>query len=89
MTYARSQIAPLDLYGCFHVVTPSVRRAFLCGSDQLTGKNFDHRRQHRQWSSCGFRGTRNKRMRNAVMRGSRSEFISWPVFLRCRSTPVQ
>jgi len=44
MTYARSQIAPPGEYGCFHVVTRCVRRAFLCGSDQLTGKNFDHRR---------------------------------------------
>jgi len=30
MTYARSQIAPLGEYGCFHVVTRCVRRAFLC-----------------------------------------------------------
>jgi REP element-mobilizing transposase RayT len=45
MTYARSQIAPPGEPGCFHVVTRCVRRAFLCGSDQLTGKNFDHRRQ--------------------------------------------
>ena len=45
MTYARSQIAPPGEYGCFHVMTRCVRRAFLCGSDQLTGKNFDHRRQ--------------------------------------------
>jgi len=45
MTYARSQIAPPGEFGCFHVVTRCVRRAFLCGSDQLTGKSFDHRRQ--------------------------------------------
>ena len=45
MTYARSQIAPPGEYGCFHVVTRCVRRAFLCGSDERTGKNFDHRRQ--------------------------------------------
>ena len=44
MTYARSQIAPPGEYRCFHVVTRCVRRAFLCGSDQLSGKNFDHRR---------------------------------------------
>ena len=44
MTYARSQIAPPGEYGCFHVVTRCVRRAFLCGSDERTGKNFDHRR---------------------------------------------
>jgi len=45
MTYARSQIAPSREYGCFHIVTRCVRRAFLCGSDKHTGKNFDHRRQ--------------------------------------------
>jgi len=45
MTYARSQIAPPGEHGCFHVVTRCVRRAFLCGSDQFSGKNFDHRRQ--------------------------------------------
>jgi len=53
MTYARSQIAPSGEYGWFQVVTGCVRRAFLGGSDQLTGKNFDHRRQHRQLSGCG------------------------------------
>jgi len=45
MTYARSQIAPPGEYGCFHVVTRCVRRAFLCGSDRVTGKTFDHRRK--------------------------------------------
>jgi len=45
MTYARYQIAPPGEYGCFHVVTRSVRRAFLCGSDQPIGRSFGHRRQ--------------------------------------------
>ena len=45
MTYARSQIAPPGEYGCFHVVTRCVRRAFLCGTDDRSGRNFDHRRQ--------------------------------------------
>ncbi len=44
MTYARSKIAPPGEYGCFHVVTMCVHRAFLCGPDERTGKNFDHRR---------------------------------------------
>jgi hypothetical protein len=39
MTYARSQIAPPGEYGCFHVVIRCVRRAFLCGSDQVSGKD--------------------------------------------------
>jgi len=43
MTYARSQIAPPGEFGCLHVVTQYVRRAFLCGSDERTGKDFDHR----------------------------------------------
>ncbi len=34
MTYARSQIAPAGEFGCFHIVTRCVRRAFLCGSDR-------------------------------------------------------
>jgi len=47
MTCARSQIAPPGEYGCFHVMTRCVRRAFLGGSDRLSGKNCNHRRQHR------------------------------------------
>jgi len=45
MTYPRSQIAPPDEAGFFHVVSRCVRRAFLCGTDQYTGKSFEHRRQ--------------------------------------------
>lgn len=45
MTYPRSQIAPPDEPGFFHVISRCVRRAFLCGDDKFSGENYDHRRQ--------------------------------------------
>ncbi len=45
MTYPRKEIAPPGEPGYFHVVTRCVRRAFLCGPDKFTDRNFDHRRQ--------------------------------------------
>ena len=45
MTYPRSHLVSAEEPGFYHVVSRCVRRAFLCGEDRLTGKNFEHRRQ--------------------------------------------
>ena len=45
MAYPRSQLVSVEEPGFFHCVSRCVRRAFLCGFDQHSGKNFEHRRQ--------------------------------------------
>jgi REP element-mobilizing transposase RayT len=44
MTRPRSHIAPPDLAGTYHCVQRCVRRAFLCGVDDYSGRNFEHRK---------------------------------------------
>ena len=44
LTQARSSLVPAGFDGYYHCVTRCVRRAWLCGFDPLSGKNFDHRR---------------------------------------------
>ena len=44
MTYPRSHLIDPD-GGVYHICSRCVRRAWLCGTDQQTGFNFDHRRQ--------------------------------------------
>ena len=44
MTRRRSQIVSLADTPYYHCVSRCVRRAFLCGDDRYSGKNFDHRK---------------------------------------------
>lgn len=44
MTFARREIVSQEEEGIYHCIGRCVRRAFLCGFDGLTGKDFDHRK---------------------------------------------
>jgi len=43
--YPRQLLVVPDAAGTYHCVSRCVRRAFLCGDDAYSGRNFDHRKQ--------------------------------------------
>ncbi len=42
--YPRSQIVPTDEVGIYHCIARCVRRAFLCGVDPFSGRDYEHRK---------------------------------------------
>ena len=44
-TYARRHIVVEDSVGVYHCIARCVRRAFLCGVDPYTGKDYSHRKE--------------------------------------------
>jgi hypothetical protein len=43
--YPRHEIVADDRVGLYHCIVRCVRRAFLCGEDPVSGKNYDHRKE--------------------------------------------
>lgn len=45
MTVARERLIDIQSTSYYHVINRCVRRAYLCGEDPYSGKNYEHRRQ--------------------------------------------
>jgi hypothetical protein len=45
MPQARYRLVDIHTTPYYHCISRCVRRAYLCGYDRFSGKNFDHRKQ--------------------------------------------